>query len=178
MPKNNYRYKERRNRMFRRIGIWVAEIAAVLLLAFVIIWFCLQTAVVHGESMQPTYSDGDVLLVNKLGYRLQDPKRLDVVLFETENGTSVHYTIKRIIGLPGETIQIEDGAIVIDGEVLAYSFEEEILSAGLAAYEIELGEDEYFVMGDNCNNSEDSRVANIGNVKRTQIVGKIMTKLR
>lgn len=177
MAVKNYRYKERRDRMIRRIGLWVGEIAAVILLAFVIIQFCFQTVTVHGESMQPTYYEGNTLLVNKLSYRIGDPGRYDSVLLEIENGTAVHYTVKRVIGLPGETVQITGGEILIDGEALDYSFEEEILSAGLAAYEVELGEDEYFVMGDNCNNSEDSRVANIGNIKRTQFVGKIAGRI-
>lgn len=178
MAIKNYRYKERRNRMIRRIGFWVGEIAAVIFVAFIIIQFCLQTVTIHGESMQPSYYDGDVLMVNKLGYHIGNPKRYDAVLLEIENGTAVHYTVKRIIGLPGETVQISDGQIYIDGEALNYSFEEEILSAGLAAYGVELGEDEYFVMGDNCNNSEDSRVTNIGNIKREQIVGSIIGRLR
>lgn len=178
MAVKNYRYKERRDRMIRRIGLWAGEIVAVILLAFVIIQFCFQTVTVHGESMQPTYYDGDVLLVNKLSYRIGNPRRYDPVLLEIENGTAVHYTVKRVIGLPGETVQIAGGEILIDGEALDYSFEEEILSAGLAAYEIELGDDEYFVMGDNCNNSEDSRVANIGNIKRTQFVGKIAGRIQ
>ncbi len=163
--------------MIRRIGLWVCEAAAVILLAFVIIQFCVQSVTVHGESMQPAYYDGDTVLVNKLSYRVGSPKRYDPVLLEIENGTSVHYTIKRVIGLPGETVQIAGGEILIDGEALDYSFEEEILSAGLAAYEVELGEDEYFVMGDNCNNSEDSRVANIGNIRRSQFVGKIVARI-
>ncbi len=177
MAVKNYRYLERRNRMIRRIGFWVGEVAAVIFLAFLIIQFCFQTVTVHGESMQPSYYEGNVLLVNKLSYRIGGPKRFDPVLLEIENGTAVHYTVKRVIGLPGETVQITGGEILIDGEALEDTFEEEILSAGLAAYGVELGEDEYFVMGDNCNNSEDSRVANIGNIKRTQFVGKIVGRI-
>ena len=172
MAVKNYRYKERRDRMIRRIGLWVGEIAAVILLAFVIIQFCFQTVTVHGESMQPTYYEGDTLLVNKLSYRIGDPGRYDPVLLEIENGTAVHYTVKRVIGLPGETVQITGGEILIDGEALDYSFEEEILSAGLAAYEVELGEDEYFVMGDNRNNSLDSRYWKNTYVRRDEILGK------
>ena len=178
MAMKNYRYIERRNMMIRRIGIWVGEIAAAILLAFLLIQFCVQTVTIHGESKQPTFSDGDVLLVNKIGFRLKDPHRMDLVLLEIENGTTTHYTVKRVIGLPGEKIKISEGKIFINGKEQKISFEEEILSAGLAAYEIELGEDEYFVMGDNCNNSEDSRVANIGNIKRTQFVGKIAGRIK
>lgn len=172
----NYRYKERRDRMIRRIGLWVAEIVGVLLLAWLIVQFCFQTVTVRGESMEPTYRDGENVLVNKLEYRLSEPKRMDAVVLELENGSTTHYTVKRVIACPGESIQILDGKILINGEETDCGFGEEILSAGLAAYEITLEEGEYFVMGDNCNNSEDSRVANIGNIKREQIVGKVIGK--
>lgn len=178
MPMKNYRYIERRNMMIRRISLWVGEIAAVILLAFFIIYVCFQTVTVHGESMQPAFYDGDVVMVNKLQYKFSDPKRLDAAVLELENGSTTHYTMKRVIGLPGENVQITDGQIIIDGTPLDYTFEEAILSAGLAAYSVELGEDEYFVMGDNCNNSEDSRVANIGNIKRDQFVGKVLGTIK
>ena len=133
----------------------------------------LHRVTVHGDSMQPAYYDGDTVLVNKLDYRIGSPKRLDAVILELENGSTTHYSVKRVVGLPGETIKIENGKIYIDNKELKGFSEEDILSAGLAAYDVELGEDEYFVMGDNCNNSEDSRVSNIGNIKRSQFVGKI-----
>ena len=157
----NYRYLERRNMMIRRIGLWVGEVVAAILLAFLVIQFCFQTVTVHGDSMQPAY------------YRFGSPKRLDAVILELENGSTTHYSVKRVIGLPGETVKIENGKIYINNKELKGFSEEDILSAGLAAYDVELGEDEYFVMGDNCNNSEDSRVSNIGNIKRSQFVGKI-----
>ena len=168
-----YRYLERRNLMIRRIGLWVGEIAAAILLAFLVIQFCFQTVTVHGDSMQPAYHDGDTVLVNKLDYRFGSPKRLDAVILELENGSTTHYSVKRVIGLPGETVKIENGKIYINNKELEGFSEEEILSAGLAAYDVALEDDEYFVMGDNCNNSEDSRVSNIGNIKRSQFVGKI-----
>ena len=164
--------------MIRRIGLWVGEIAAAIFLAFFVIHVCCQTVTVHGESMQTAYYDGDVVLVNKLQYKFSNPKRLDPVVLELENGSTTHYTVKRVLGLPGETIQITDGKILVNGTPLDYQFEEDILSAGLAAYSVELDEDEYFVMGDNCNNSEDSRVANIGNIKRDQFVGKIFGTIK
>ena len=136
------------------------------------IQFCFQTVTVHGDSMQPAYYDGDTVLVNKLDYRIGSPKRLDAVILELENGSTTHYSVKRVVGLPGETIKIENGKIYINNKELKG------FSAGLAAYDVELGEDEYFVMGDNCNNSEDSRVSNIGNIKRSQFVGKIAGTLQ
>lgn len=179
MAVKNYRYLERRNRMLRRIGLWVGEIAAVILFAFVIVQFCFQTVTVHGESMQPSYYEGDVLLVNKLSYRIGAPKRYDPVLLEIENGTAVHYTVKRVIGLPGETVQIDlEGNIYINGEILEEDYGlEPILFPGLAAEPITLGEDEYFVLGDNRNNSSDSRDASVGNIHRDDIVGKAWVRI-
>lgn len=170
----NYRYIERRNQMIRRIGFWVAEVIGCIVLAFLVIQFCVQTITIHGDSMQPEFNDGDRVIVNKLDYRIGNPERFDVAVFEMKDGDSNYYTVKRVIGLPGETLQIVDGKVLINGEVLETGFVEDILSAGVAAYSIEIGENEYFVMGDNCNNSEDSRIDNIGNIKKTQFVGKII----
>ena len=164
--------------MIHRISVWAGEVIGLIILAFLIVQFAFQTVTVHGESMSPAYGDGDILLVNKLDYRLHDPKRLDPVALELPNGSGSHYTVKKVIGCPGETIQINDGKVYINGQETDCGFEEEILSAGLASYEITLGEDEYFIMGQNCNNSEDSRVANIGNIKRDQFVGKIIAVIR
>ena len=94
--------------MIRRIGLWVGEIAAAILLAFLVIQFCFQTVTVHGDSMQPAYYDGETVLVNKLDYRFGSPKRLDAVILELENGSTIHYSVKRVIGLPGETVKIEN----------------------------------------------------------------------
>ncbi len=174
MKINNYRYVERRRMMIRRISIWVGEIIGAIALAWIIVHFCFQAVTVHGESMKPSYEDGDIVLVNKIDYRFHDPKRLDPVVLELENGSDTHYTLKKVIGCPGEKIQILDGEVYINGRKTDCGFKEKILSAGLVSYETELGEDEYFIMGENCNNSEDSRVANIGNIKREQFVGKVI----
>ncbi len=173
----NYRYIERRNRMFQKIAIWVGAVTGAILLAWILVHFCLEVITVHGNSMQPAYYDGDMILMNKLDYHFHDPDRQDAAILELENGSSVHYTLKRVVGLPGESVQIRDGRLFINGKEQS-GFDESILSAGLAAYEIKLGEDEYFVIGDNYNNSEDSRVANIGNIKREQFAGKAAFILR
>ncbi len=172
----NYRYIERRNRLIRKIALWVGEVVGVILLAWILVHFCVEVLTIHGNSMQTAYNDGDVILMNKLDYRLNDPRRYYAAVFELENGSAVHYTLKRVVGLPGEKIQIKEGKIYVNGECLD-KFGENILSPGLAAFEITLKDDEYFVIGDNYNNSEDSRVANIGNIKRSQFAGKAVITL-
>ena len=146
--------------------------ALVACITFLIIHFVGQRTVVNGVSMQPTLSDGDNLIVDKLSYRFHDPDRFDIIVFPQEDG---RYFIKRIIGLPGENVRIdEDGFIYINGEKLQESYGKEVmLDPGLAKDGIQLGADEYFVLGDNRNNSEDSRYADIGMIKKRYIAGKI-----
>ncbi len=114
--------------------------------------------------MENTLSDGDNLIVDKITYRFSDPKRYDIIVFpyQYEDNT---YFIKRIIGLPGETVQIVDGTIYIDGEALQESYGREVMkNSGLAADPITLGDDEYFVLGDNRNDSTDSRDPSVGKI--------------
>ena len=131
------------------------------LVACMIIHFVGQRTVVNGVSMQPTLSDGDNLIVDKLSYRFHDPDRFDIIVFPQEDG---RYFIKRIIGLPGESVRIdEDGFIYINGENLQESYGKEVMrDPGLAKDGIQLGADEYFVLGDNRNDSMDSRMTDCG----------------
>ena len=154
--------------------------ALVAGITFLIIHFVGQRTVVNGVSMQPTLSDGDNLIVDKLSYRFRDPERFDIIVFPYKHKPKTYY-IKRIIGLPGETVQIdEQGNIYINGEILSESYGREIIrpeNVGLAAEPIVLGEDEYFVMGDNRNNSTDSRFAQVGNIKREDIIGRAWVRI-
>ena len=147
----------------------------VLLITYLIILYVGQRTEVSGSSMEPTLSDGDNLIVDKISYRFKDPERFDIIVFPFQYQKDTYY-IKRIIGLPGETVQIdEDGNIYINGEILEESYGREVIDAdklGIAAEPITLGEDEYFVLGDNRNHSSDSRVREVGNIKKDQIVGK------
>ena len=128
--------------------------------------------------MEPMLKDGDNLIVDKLSYRFNEPERFDIIVFPFRYAERTYY-IKRIIGLPGETVYIdENGLIYINGEMLAESYGKEAIADPGRAYEpVELGKDEYFVMGDNRNNSEDSRSANVGAVKEDTIAGKAWFKL-
>ena len=163
--------------MKKEILSWVFYIAFVLVLTWVIITFVGQRTRVDGRSMMNTLHDGDNLIVEKLSYRFSDPKRFDIIVFPPIG--KKEYYIKRIIGLPGETVQIdENGNIYINGELLEENYgAETIQNPGRAAKPITLGDDEYFVMGDNRNNSKDSRSEEVGNVKRSQIIGRAWLRI-
>ena len=147
----------------------------VLCLTYLVIAFVGQRTEVNGASMEPTLSDEDNLIVDKITYRFHDPERFDIIVFPYKFKEKTYF-IKRIIGLPGETVQIDaEGNIYIDGEILNESYGREVIQTdhiGLAGEPITLGEDEYFVLGDNRNNSTDSRVAQVGNIKRDDIIGR------
>jgi signal peptidase I len=127
--------------------------------------------------MNVTLTDGDNLIVDKLSYRFKDPERYDIIVFPYQYQEKTYY-IKRIIGMPGETVQIKDGMVYIDGEMLQESYGKEVMEyAGVASEPVELGSDEYFVLGDNRNNSSDSRDPSVGNVNRDQIIGKAFIRI-
>ena len=138
-----------------------------------------QRTEVIGDSMNNTLYNGDNLILNKISYRFHEPERYDIVVFPFRDGSKKNY-IKRVIGLPGETIRLSsDGKIYINGEELTddvYGLEV-FEKAGNAASPITLGDDEYFVMGDNRNNSEDSRFDVVGKVKRSEIIGKVWIRI-
>ena len=152
----------------------------VLCLTWLVIHFVGQRTDVEGASMEPTLMDGDNLIVDKITYRFKDPERFDIIVFPFQYKENTYY-IKRIIGLPGETVQIdEQGNICINGEILAESYGKEIIkpeNIGIAAEPITLGEDEYFVMGDNRNNSSDSRTEVVGNIHRDDIIGRAWLRI-
>lgn len=147
-------------------------IAVVIVITVCIICFVGQRTKVDGNSMYPSLHHGDNLIVDKISYRFNDPERYDVIIFPYQD-TRTFY-IKRVIGLPGETVQIDyDGNIYINGEILEEDYGYEvILNPGIAADPITLGEDEYFVLGDNRNDSKDSRSSEVGPVEEDDIIGR------
>ena len=157
----------------------VLYIVIVVLAVLFVVNFVAQRTRVSGPSMYPTLEDGDNLIVEKITYRFRDPERFDVIIFPHEEDGEEVYFIKRIIGLPGETIQIDaEGNIYIDGELLEEEYGYETISnAGIASDPITLGEDEYFVMGDNRNNSLDSRYEEVGNILGEDIVGRAWVRI-
>ncbi|MCI8523402.1 MAG: signal peptidase I [Lachnospiraceae bacterium] len=150
----------------------------VLCAVYLVIHFVGQRTQVQGDSMEPKLSTEDNLIVDKISYRFHDPERFDIIVFPFQYEKDTFY-IKRIIGLPGETVQIdEEGNILIDGEILEESYGKEVIMNPGRAYEpVELGEDEYFVMGDNRNNSTDSREPSVGNIKREDIIGRAWLRI-
>lgn len=152
----------------------------VLGAVWLVITFVGQRTEVEGASMENTLHNGDNLIVDKLSYRFRDPERFDIIVFPFQYQANTYY-IKRIIGLPGETVQImDDGSIYINGEKLEENYGMEVIkpeTIGRAAEPIELGDDEYFVMGDNRNNSSDSRTDMVGNIKRENIIGKAWLRI-
>ena len=150
----------------------------VLCVVYLVIHFVGQRTQVLGSSMEPKLSSDDNLIVDKISYRFHDPERFDIIVFPFRYEDNTFY-IKRIIGLPGETVQIdEDGNIIIDGEILEESYGKEVIeSPGRAYEEIQLGDDEYFVMGDNRNSSMDSRDPSVGNIMRNEIIGRAWLRI-
>lgn len=153
-------------------------LVCVVLFSYLFVTFIGQRTTVSGSSMEPTLQNGDSLMVDKLSYRFGEPQRFDIIIFPPRLNEDTLY-IKRVIGLPGETVRIDDyGNIYIDGEILDEDFGLEIIrNPGQANMPIFLGEDEYFVLGDNRNNSSDSRVPQVGTVNKKEIVGKAFMRI-
>ena len=133
---------------------------------------------VSGQSMEPTLSNGDNLIVDKISYRFRDPQRYDIIVFPYKYEEDTYY-IKRIIGMPGETIQVIGGYVYINGELLESDIygAEPMESGQLADQPITLGDDEYFVLGDNRNHSSDSRDPSVGVLKRSDLLGRAWVRI-
>lgn len=168
------------NKTMKEIISTLLYLLAVLCLTWIVIQFVGQRTEVDGASMEPTLYDGDNLIVDKITYKFRDPERFDIIVFPFQYQEDTFY-IKRIIGLPGETVRIdENGIIYIDGEMLAEGYGREVIkpqTIGRAWEPIVLGENEYFVLGDNRNNSKDSRTEIVGNIKKDDIIGRAWMRI-
>lgn len=150
--------------------VWAIEILIVCMAAVLVVAAFGQRVSTSGDSMAPVLRNGDVVLVNRLVYRIKNPSRGDIVVFRQDENS--HYSIKRVVGLPGETVQITEGQVLIDGEEPAEDIHVSgIEYAGVAEEPVELGEDEYFVIGDNHTASDDSRNPDIGIIAGDDIYG-------
>lgn len=163
--------------IIRELIGWLIFIFIVVAVTYLIVTFVGQRTQVSGESMETTLSDGDQLIVDKISYRFREPKRYEIIVFPYRYEENTYY-IKRIIGMPGETVQITDGLVYINGQPLDEHYgNAAIANPGIAAEPITLGDDEYFVMGDNRNNSQDSRTASVGPIHRDELIGRAWVRV-
>ena len=179
----DYSHAARREKLIsiiRSILLWILAVGGAIALAFFLVHFGLAKTTVDA-SMAPTLDDGDRILVDRVRYKIFKPKRNDVIVFCQDSDPDrkdAFYNVKRIVGLPGETVQIKNGGVFINGEEMTEAVNvDRLMIAGLATYEVKLGDDEYFVLGDSRNSSEDSRYASIGNIKKSEIVGYAWIRL-
>ena len=170
--------KNRVGSVMRELLGWLFYILIIIGLTYLIITYVGQRTRVSGSSMETTLSDGDNLIVDKMSYRFQDPKSFDIVVFPYKYEENTYY-IKRIIGLPGDTVQVKDGYTYINGELLESDIygAEVMIEAGTASEPITLGEEEYFVLGDNRNHSLDSRDPSVGILKREDLIGRAWVRI-
>lgn len=172
------RRDEKTESIFRELLGWVFYFLIIIVLTYIIITYVGQRTAVEGSSMESTLSNGDHLLVDKLSYRFWEPQRYDIIVFPYQHAENTYY-IKRIIGMPGETVQVLDGHTYIDGELLESDIygSEVMEAADMAKDPVTLGENEYFVLGDNRNHSQDSRDPAVGLIRREDIVGKAWVRI-
>lgn len=175
---DSYERKEKVSKIVKEIFIWGLELLLVIGAAYFIIHYAVEKTNMVGESMRPILLNEDEIIINKFAYRFTDPKRFDIIIFKQSGKEHSFYNIKRIIGLPGEKVSIKDGIVIINGTPIEEKITVEAMTtAGVAEEEIKLDENEYFVLGDNRNNSEDSRFASLGNVVKEDIIGKAWIRL-
>lgn len=169
-----YQKKKRLNpRMLKDIMELLVGGAVAVFLAFVLVFSVGMRTSVIGDSMEPALHNGQEILMNRILYRISTPRRGDVIVFLPNGNQNTHFYVKRVVGLPGETVQIREGSVYIDGVLLEENeLFDKIADPGIAQNELVLEGDEFFVLGDNRNSSEDSRSGNIGAVKKDDIVGK------
>ena len=162
-------------KVFREIIGWIVYILVVICATYLIVTYVGQRTKVSGPSMEATLQDGDNLIVDKISYRFREPERFEIIVFPYQYAEDTYY-IKRIIGLPGETVQIIDGCVYIDNELLEEDiYGKEVIDEtkyGIAEEPIVLGANEYFVMGDNRNHSSDSRDPSVGVLTGDKLIGR------
>ena len=171
--------EEKQFNFWKELLSWVIYIVIIFGVTHLIVHYVGQRTQVNGESMLPALENNDNLIVDKISYRFRDPERYEIIVFPYKYQEDTYYS-KRIIGLPGETVQIKDGEVYINDELLGEHYGIEPIEQGregIAAQPIVLGEDEYFVLGDNRNHSSDSREPNVGVLKRKDLIGRAWVRI-
>ncbi len=156
----------------REVFSWIFGIAVSIFLAVVLVYFFGMTIYVVGSSMEQELSNGQEVLIDRFCYVLSSPKNGDVVAFLPNGNEKAHYYVKRIVAEPGDEVLIQNGVLYVNAQKSEW-VDEKILDAGIAENQLVMGKGEYFCIGDNVNNSEDSRSANIGMVKNTDVIGRV-----
>ena len=175
--KKKRRKRKKEKSLLREIIGWIVYLAFLIIATQFIITYLGQRTKVIGDSMEPILHNADHLIVDKVTYRFKNPERYDIIVFPYRYKEGTFY-IKRIIGLPGERIQILEGQVYINGKKLDESYgNEEMKYAGIAETTITLGYDEYFVLGDNRNHSSDSRFEDVGVVKKEEFTGRAILRI-
>lgn len=156
---------------------WIKDIVIVLIIVWIITTFIGQKTYVKGQSMQPTLHNGDHVIINKISYRFSEPRRYDIVVFPYQKNPEQNY-IKRIIGLPGDEVNIQNGKVYINGNEIDEKYEfNDIKNLGDQKYPLVVPEGQYFVMGDNRNNSSDSRYTDVGTIIEEDLIGKAALRI-
>lgn len=172
-----YRRKKKvSSAVLKEIFSWIFGIVVAIFIGVVMVWFLGMTTAVVGDSMEETLYSGQEILIDRFRYVLSSPKSGDVVVFLPNGNEKAHYYVKRVVAVPGDTVLIENGVLYVNGVQSRWT-DERILDAGIAENMLTMGKGEYFCVGDNINNSEDSRSANIGPVKDEDIIGKVWLAL-
>ncbi len=166
--------RKRRNisaHIMKEILSWASHILIAVFFAFILVFFIGMRTSVIGVSMENTLHSGQQVLVNRLSYLVFGPKEGDIIVFTPNGSRNTHFYVKRVVAVPGDTVCIKDGKLYVNNSIVDYNYDK-IMDAGIVENELTLETGEYFVMGDNCNNSEDSRSGNIGPVSKEMIEGK------
>ena len=162
------------DRKVRKILNWVFQIMVTLIFGVLVGISMFQSVTMQESAMEPTLQVGERFFINRAVYKVSSPKRDDIIVYKTSGSDDAALHIGRVIGLPGETVQISNGNILINGAVYNENKDfPEISNAGLASDGVSLESGGYFILGDNRNNSEDSRYGDIGNINKKYIVGKV-----
>ncbi len=166
--------KKKKKTIKEEIFEWIKEIVIALVIVFIITTFIAQLTNVVGKSMFPTLEDGDHIIIEKISKRFSSMDRYDIIVFPHEE--DILY-IKRIIGLPGETVDIRDGKVFVNDVEIEEKYEFEVIEEYGDSLPLTVPEGEYFVLGDNRNNSHDSRYQTVGTVKKEDITGKAVFRI-